>query len=82
MAEVPRNLSDRSREISEMLSHLRRRAPRIVEGESRFSERFRQAFYGIWLVIKVILLIPVLVLAFLGAIFLVMKIVEFFSGLM
>ena len=82
MVEIPRNQSDRSHEISEMLGHLRRRAPRIVEGESQLSEIAHKAFYGIWLMIKVILLVPVFVLALLGSIFLVRKIVEFFSGLM
>ena len=82
MTEIPPNESERRRELLGMLQHLRRRSPRIVEGESQFSERGQQTVHGIWVLIKIILLIPLLVLVALGSIFLVVKIIELFSNLM
>ncbi len=82
MAEIPENQSERRSQLLGMLRHLRRRSPRIVEGESRFSERAQQTLHGIWLVIKIILLIPVVVLVVLGSIYLVMVIIEIFSRVM
>ena len=82
MAEIPENESERRGQLLEMLRHLRRRSPRTLEGESRFSEKAQQAVHGILLLIKIILLIPVIVLVVLGAIYLVSVIIQLFSRVM
>ncbi len=82
MAEIPKNQSERRGQLLGMLRHLRRRSPRIVEGGSRFSEKAEQTVHGIWLLIKIILLIPVVVLVVLGAIYLVSVIIQLFSRVM
>lgn len=82
MTEIPENQSDRRNRLLEMLRHLRRRSPRIIEGESRFSEKAQQAVHGILLVMKIILLIPVVVLVILASIYLVKIIIELFSKVM
>ena len=82
MAEIPENQSERRGELLGMLRHLRRRSPRIVEGQSRFSEKAQQTLYGIWLLMKIILLIPLVVLVIFGSIYLVMVIIEIFSKVM
>lgn len=82
MAEIPENQSERRGQLLGMLRHLRRRSPRIVEGESRFAEKAQQAVHGILLLIKIILLIPVIVLVVLGAIYLVIVIIQLFSRIM
>jgi len=82
MAEIPENQSERRGQLLGMLRHLRRRSPRIVEGESRFSEKAQQAVHGIWLLIKIILLIPLVVLVVLASIYLVKIIIEIFSKVM
>lgn len=82
MAEIPENQSERRGQLLGMLRHLRRRSPRIVVGESRFSERAQQTVHGIWLLIKIILLIPLVVLVVLTSIYLVSVIIEIFSRVM
>ena len=79
MAEIPRNQSEQNKHLSKILRNLRRKPTRIAEGESSFSEKAEQTFHGIWVVIKVILIIPFLVLVIFGAIFLIGWIIEIFS---
>lgn len=82
MAEIPENQSERRGQLLGMLGHLRRRSPRIVEGESRFSEKAQQTVHGVWLLIKIILLVPLVVLVVLASIYLVKIIIEIFSRVM
>ena len=78
MTEIPHNESERRGDLRGMLRHLRRRSPRIIQGESQFSETGEKAIRGIWTLLKIIILIPLLVLASLGSLFLVVKIIQIF----
>ena len=78
MTEIPHNESERRGDLPGMLRHLKRRSPRIIQGESQFSEKGEKAIRGIWTLLKIIILIPLLVLASLGSLFLVVKIIQIF----
>ena len=70
------------REPSRILGLLRRRPPNLSEGENGIMGRIRQAIGGVWLLIRLIVLIPLLLLVILGTVILIIKIISLFGVLL
>ena len=82
MAGIFSNFPRDSNRSSRLLRLIRRRPPRLAEDESDLSRRIRQVTYGTWTAMKLILLIPLLVLIFLGVVILIQKIISILGPLL
>jgi len=82
MAPTFPNFPGRDRRPSRVLGLLRRRPPNLSEGENEVMGRIRQAIGGVWLLIRLIVLIPLLLLVILGTVLLILKIISLFGVLL
>jgi len=72
----------RGRGPSRVLGLLRRRPSNLSEGENGIIGRIRQAIGGVWLLIRLIVLIPLLLVVILGTVILILKIIYLFGVLL
>lgn len=82
MASIFPSFPGRERRPSRVLGLLRRRPPNLSEGESEVSVRIRQTIGGVWMLIRLIVLLPLLLLVILGTVILILKIISLFGVLL
>ncbi len=67
---------------SRILGLLKRRPRNLPQGENGIMARIRQAIGGVWLLILLIVLIPLLLLVILGSVIFTIKIISLFGVLL
>ncbi len=67
---------------SRVLGLLKRRPSNLSQGENGIMARIRQAIGGVWLLIRLIVLIPLLLFVILGTVILIIKIISLFGVLL